>query len=171
MNCLICIVILHQSLENGRWTVCKCVNLYSLLFVLNIFSINICNILYNEDVHKVFVDCEGHETAHGRAYEKFGIDINKGAVIIVRPDHCKFAWWTKALYHSDFISLLDKKVVSAVFGIEDQKKVSEFFSTILLQSLDTQNYKKNRFLPNWWAKLFLLYFDPIVIFYFRVCNI
>lgn len=46
--------------------------------------------LYKQDLHKVFIDCEGHETEHGRAYENYGIDIDKGAVVIVRPDHCEF---------------------------------------------------------------------------------
>jgi phenol 2-monooxygenase (NADPH) len=40
------------------------------------------------DLHKVFIDDESYNSGHGRAYEKYGVDMNKGAVAIVRPDHC-----------------------------------------------------------------------------------
>ncbi|KAI0376831.1 FAD binding domain-containing protein [Hypomontagnella monticulosa] len=35
----------------------------------------------------VYVDEEGYHTPHGHAYEKYGVDPNRGALIIVRPDH------------------------------------------------------------------------------------
>lgn len=40
------------------------------------------------DLHKVFVDDEHYNSGHGNAYEKLGIDLEKGATVIVRPDQC-----------------------------------------------------------------------------------
>ncbi|KAI5863347.1 FAD binding domain-containing protein [Durotheca rogersii] len=36
---------------------------------------------------KVFVDEEGYHSPHGHAYDIYGIDPGRGAVVIVRPDH------------------------------------------------------------------------------------
>lgn len=41
------------------------------------------------DLHKVYVDDEHYNSGHGHAYEKYGIDPEVGAVVIVRPDQCK----------------------------------------------------------------------------------
>ncbi|KAL7627175.1 hypothetical protein AAE478_003951 [Parahypoxylon ruwenzoriense] len=38
---------------------------------------------------KVFVDEEGYNSPHGHAYEKYGVDSSRGAVVLVRPDQCK----------------------------------------------------------------------------------
>ncbi|KIW20628.1 hypothetical protein PV08_01204 [Exophiala spinifera] len=38
------------------------------------------------DLHKTFVDDESYNSGHGHAYEKYGIDPDIGATIIVRPD-------------------------------------------------------------------------------------
>ncbi|OAG37359.1 hypothetical protein AYO21_08436 [Fonsecaea monophora] len=38
------------------------------------------------DLHKVFVDDEHYNSGHGHAYEKYGVDPDKGATVIVRPD-------------------------------------------------------------------------------------
>ncbi|KAI0834819.1 FAD binding domain-containing protein [Hypoxylon sp. FL0890] len=43
-----------------------------------------------QSLFKVFVDEEGYSSPHGHAYEKYGIDPNQGALVIVRPDHCKY---------------------------------------------------------------------------------
>ncbi|KAI1413628.1 FAD binding domain-containing protein [Hypoxylon sp. FL1857] len=42
-----------------------------------------------KSLFKVFVDEEGYGSPHGHAYEKYGVDPNQGALVIVRPDHCK----------------------------------------------------------------------------------
>jgi phenol 2-monooxygenase len=59
------------------------------------------------DYHKIYADCEPYHGrswafsmlawaekpstgGHGRAYENYGIDEQRGAVIVVRPDGCKF---------------------------------------------------------------------------------
>ncbi|KAE8454402.1 hypothetical protein EG329_000024 [Mollisiaceae sp. DMI_Dod_QoI] len=38
------------------------------------------------DLHKTFVDDESYNSGHGHAYEKYGVDVNEGAVAVVRPD-------------------------------------------------------------------------------------
>lgn len=40
------------------------------------------------DLHKVYFDDESYNSGHGKAYEFYGIEPSKGAVAIVRPDHC-----------------------------------------------------------------------------------
>lgn len=39
------------------------------------------------DVHKTFVDDDSYNSGHGHAYERWGVDPEVGAVVIVRPDH------------------------------------------------------------------------------------
>ena len=41
------------------------------------------------DPHKIFFDDESYHSGHGHAYEAFGIDPEKGALAIVRPDNCE----------------------------------------------------------------------------------
>jgi phenol 2-monooxygenase len=38
------------------------------------------------DYGKVFVDGEAHHEGHGRAYERYGVDPDRGAIVAVRPD-------------------------------------------------------------------------------------
>lgn len=38
------------------------------------------------DYDKVFVDEESYHEGHGKAYEGYGVDPAKGAVVVVRPD-------------------------------------------------------------------------------------
>jgi phenol 2-monooxygenase (NADPH) len=38
------------------------------------------------DLSKVYVDDESYNNGHGHAYATFGIDPDKGAMVIVRPD-------------------------------------------------------------------------------------
>jgi phenol 2-monooxygenase len=40
------------------------------------------------DLHKTFIDDESYYSGHGKAYEKFGVNIEEGAVVVVRPDQC-----------------------------------------------------------------------------------
>ncbi|EHL00336.1 putative Phenol 2-monooxygenase [Glarea lozoyensis 74030] len=39
------------------------------------------------DIHKIYIDDESYNYGHGHAYEFYGIDPDKGAIVIVRPDH------------------------------------------------------------------------------------
>lgn len=41
------------------------------------------------DLHKTYIDDESYYSGHGKAYEKYNIDVDKGAVVVVRPDQCK----------------------------------------------------------------------------------
>ena len=40
------------------------------------------------DLHKVYFDDDSYNSGHGKAYDFYGIEPSKGAVAIVRPDHC-----------------------------------------------------------------------------------
>ena len=42
------------------------------------------------DLHKVFIDDESYHDGHGHAYDFYGVDPEKGAVAIVRPDNCEY---------------------------------------------------------------------------------
>jgi phenol 2-monooxygenase len=42
------------------------------------------------DLHKTYIDDEHYNAGHGHAYEKYGVDPKVGAVVLVRPDQCKF---------------------------------------------------------------------------------
>lgn len=44
------------------------------------------------DLHKVYVDDEHYNSGHGHAYEKYEVDPEKGAVVVVRPDQCEFSF-------------------------------------------------------------------------------
>lgn len=46
--------------------------------------------LFLSDLHKVYIDDEHYNSGHGHAYSKYGVDPSEGAVVIVRPDQCKF---------------------------------------------------------------------------------
>ena len=39
------------------------------------------------DLHKTLVDEESYNSGHGHCYQHFGIDVERGAVLIVRPDN------------------------------------------------------------------------------------
>ncbi|BEJ18231.1 hypothetical protein CspHIS471_0705080 [Cutaneotrichosporon sp. HIS471] len=38
------------------------------------------------DYDKIYADCETYHRGHGHAYEKYGIDSEHGAIVVVRPD-------------------------------------------------------------------------------------
>lgn len=44
------------------------------------------------DLHKIYIDDETYHNGHGHAYDFYGIDPERGAVAIVRPDQCKYPW-------------------------------------------------------------------------------
>ena len=41
------------------------------------------------DLHKTYLDDEHYNSGHGHAYQIYGVDLDVGAVVIVRPDQCK----------------------------------------------------------------------------------
>jgi hypothetical protein len=42
--------------------------------------------------HKVFVDDESYNSGFGKAYEFYGVDPKRGALVVVRPDQCECAF-------------------------------------------------------------------------------
>ncbi|KAK0609731.1 FAD binding domain-containing protein [Bombardia bombarda] len=61
---------------------------------------------------KVYVDDESYNSGHGHAYEEYGVSAQKGALVIVRPDH----------------------YVAKVAALDDdlEKSVTDFFKEFLL---------------------------------------
>lgn len=43
------------------------------------------------DYDKIYADCESYHQGHGEIYKNLGIDVEKGAVIVLRPDGCEWA--------------------------------------------------------------------------------
>ncbi|KAF1933315.1 phenol 2-monooxygenase [Didymella exigua CBS 183.55] len=64
-----------------------------------------------KDVHKTYVDDEHYNAGHGHAYEQYGVDEGKGAVVVVRPD----------------------QYVAKVLALEDAVGVETFFEGCLLE--------------------------------------
>jgi hypothetical protein len=49
------------------------------------------------DLHKIYIDDESYHSGHGHAYEFYGVDPEKGAIGIIRPDNCK--WYHDISHH------------------------------------------------------------------------
>ncbi|KAF2811038.1 2-polyprenyl-6-methoxyphenol hydroxylase [Mytilinidion resinicola] len=58
------------------------------------------------DLHKIFIDDESYNSGHGKAYEAYGVDVQKGALAIVRPD----------------------QYISMVISLEDYDEIDRFFN-------------------------------------------
>ncbi|KAK5219661.1 hypothetical protein LTR72_008045 [Exophiala xenobiotica] len=67
------------------------------------------------DLHKTFVDDESYNSGDGHAYEKYGIDPDAGATVIVRPD----------------------QYVSKVMSIDDTEGIGQLFDAFCVRQ--TQN--------------------------------
>jgi phenol 2-monooxygenase len=64
-----------------------------------------------KDLHKTYIDDEHYNAGHGHAYEKYGVDPEKGAVVVVRPD----------------------QYVAKILQLDDGNAVEEFFAGCLLE--------------------------------------
>ncbi|KAF1940054.1 hypothetical protein EJ02DRAFT_504356 [Clathrospora elynae] len=64
------------------------------------------------DLHKTYIDDEHYNSGHGHAHEKYGIDPNVGAVVVVRPD----------------------QYVSKVTTLDDFHGISEFFEGCMIET-------------------------------------
>ncbi|GAB1218030.1 hypothetical protein ATERTT37_007276 [Aspergillus terreus] len=62
------------------------------------------------DLHKIFFDDESYNKGHGRLYEYLGINPERGAIVIVRPD----------------------QYVSAVYSLDDYAQIGKFFDGFLI---------------------------------------
>jgi phenol 2-monooxygenase len=65
------------------------------------------------DLNKIYVDDESYNNGHGKAYEKLGIDPEKGAVVVIRPD----------------------QHVSLVVSLEDHEIIDRFITGALKSSI------------------------------------
>lgn len=75
-------------------------------------------------MHKVYIDDESYNSGHGQAYKFYGVDPEKGATAIVRPDQCK------RFLKLDVCLLLFTDVqsdVSMVTGLGDYQDIKDFF--------------------------------------------
>ena len=75
------------------------------------------------DLLKTFVDDESYNSGHGHAYEKYGVDVDEGAVAIVRPDQCKL-FPLKSVPRIFANSLADVSIVTA---LDDHGVIDDFF--------------------------------------------
>ena len=49
-----------------------------------------CSPMDPPGLFNIFVDDASYNSGHARAYQAYGIDPKRGALVIVRPDHCEF---------------------------------------------------------------------------------
>lgn len=70
----------------------------------------------------MFVDCESYNSGHGHAYEKYQIDETKGALVVVRPDHCTLRS-SQELWNM-WLTCLD---ISLITDLEDYAGLDDFF--------------------------------------------
>jgi phenol 2-monooxygenase (NADPH) len=75
------------------------------------------------------VDDESYNSGHGHAYVKYGIDVEEGAVAIVRPDQCKLL--PRKHVHSIFANSLPD--VSIVTALDDHGAIDDFFEGFALR--------------------------------------
>ena len=67
------------------------------------------------DYNKVFVDDESYHEGHGQAYQHYGVDKEKGCIIVLRPD----------------------QYVGYVGGLEDLEDLNTYFANILIEPRST----------------------------------
>lgn len=81
---------------------------------------------------KVFVDDEGYNTSScGEAYASYGINPTRGAVIIIRPDQCKYyTIFPGMLGYTHTDNAID---VSKVCELGDSDAIRTFFEGCLLR--------------------------------------
>ncbi|CAN9312573.1 unnamed protein product [Alternaria alternata] len=69
------------------------------------------------DLHKTYLDDEHYNSGHGHAYQIYGVDLDVGAVVIVRPD----------------------QHVSVVTTLDDFDGIAKFFAGFLIEQAPTTN--------------------------------
>jgi hypothetical protein len=75
------------------------------------------------DPHKIFFDDESYNDGHGHAYDVYGINPGRGAVVVVRPDQCKATFLPRYLQFEE----LTAKDVSLVVDSTNIEAVGRFF--------------------------------------------
>lgn len=96
------------------------------------FAIPSCRVIVANSIpglHRVFVDEENpYLVGCGRTLSNYGFDPAKGAVVIVRPDMCKFQESKLPLKYADLLSL----DVAQISELKDVSSVEAFFKGCLI---------------------------------------
>lgn len=82
-------------------------------------------VLTKADLHKTFVDDESYNSGHGHAYKFYGVEPAEGAVVVVRPDQCK--WF--CIFVGTRLTLAD---ISMVIGVQDHDTIGRFFGGFVI---------------------------------------
>lgn len=85
------------------------------------------------DYNKIYADCESFHNGHGEVYKNLGIDRERGAAIVVRPDGCKFErlkGLPVRLVCADVATTADTALVC---DLEDTDKLDAYFGGVLVQ--------------------------------------
>lgn len=72
------------------------------------------------------MDDDSYNSGHGHAYEKFGVDPEKGATVIVRPDQCMFLQRSHSSAFDEPADLCFPDV-SKVISIDATEQLGDFF--------------------------------------------
>jgi phenol 2-monooxygenase len=70
-----------------------------------------------KDLHKMYIDDKHYNAGHGHAYEQYSVDVEQGAVVVVRPD----------------------QYVAKVLSLEDAAGVERFLQGCLLEQRAVTN--------------------------------
>ena len=79
------------------------------------------------DLHKTYLDDDSYHCGHGHAYNSYGIKPEEGAMVIVRPDNCKYC----PRRPSDSL-LTPVSDVSLVLDVDDRNGLDTFFGGCLI---------------------------------------
>ena len=99
------------------------------------------------DTYKIYIDDQSYYGIHGHAYEKYGIDPEQGAVVIVRPDGCKYPLLRRNCYQETDFSDLD---VSMITELENAKGIQAFFDGFVLPPSGEDAKKVKKLAENGW---------------------
>jgi phenol 2-monooxygenase len=81
------------------------------------------------DLLKTFIDDNSYNSGHGHAYEKYGVCVEEGAIVIVRPDHCE----SHALPLDDYLlTVRFHSDVSLITTLDDFAAIGDFFEGFAL---------------------------------------
>jgi phenol 2-monooxygenase len=78
---------------------------------------------------KTFIDDNSYNSGHGHAYEKYGVSVEEGAIVIVRPDHCE----SHALPLDEYLlTVRFHPDVSLITTLDDFAAIGDFFEGFAL---------------------------------------
>lgn len=109
----------------GKWKIkgmCKRNQLLAVWILCGLFQIT--------DLLKTLIDDKAYDLSYGDSYKTYGIDVNEGAVVIVRPDQCKLH--LPSPRHGKLLCILTGSDVALVTSLDDHKTIAEFFAGFAL---------------------------------------